>query len=283
MDTNLSSILESASSILILLPVNVNFDQVAAGLSLSLALGEEKDVSVSCPTPMRVEFNRLVGVNRVTTDLGNKNLVVRFVDYKANDIERVSYDIERGQFKLTVIPKPQVAPPTQEQVDFSYSGVNADAVILIGGHSGADFPALTSNELAGTQLIHIGTKSLTLAGKQPAISLARPGSSDSEVIAALIKESGFRLDADIATNLIIGIDEGSNHFKKGESVTADTFQVVADLMRAGGKRVSTKQVVHETYPPGAIPGQVVPQQKKKAQKAPKDWMEPKIYKGTSVS
>ncbi|MEK7111768.1 MAG: hypothetical protein AAB875_00410, partial [Patescibacteria group bacterium] len=89
----LGSLIESSRSILILLPTKPYFDQVAAGLALYLALRETKETIIASPSPMLVEFNRLVGVNKVTLELGNKNLSIRFSNYRANDIEKVSYDI----------------------------------------------------------------------------------------------------------------------------------------------------------------------------------------------
>ena len=292
MDNSINSTIESASSVLILLPQNPDFDNVAAGLGLYLAIRDKKEASISCPTQMRVEFNRLVGVNKITSELGNKNMVMRFINYKATDIERVSYDIENSQFKLTIIPKPQAIPPTKDQVDFSMSGVSADLVIMIAGTSETDFPALGDENLAGVKVVHVGINSLS--GKSDAISFAKPASSVSEVVAGVIKEVGSEYDSDIATNLIMGIDEGSKQYAS-PGVTADTFQLVADLMRAGGRRIPKDQVRAQAYPPGAIPGR--PVQRGRAQQSrskdllqddqqeepPNDWKEPKIYKGTSVS
>ena len=146
MENSFKSVISQSKSILILLPTKPYFDQVAASLSLYLALKEEKEVSVYSPSPITVEFNRLIGVNRITSELGNKNLVIRFTDYKATDIERVSYDIENSQFRLTVIPKLRITPPTKEQIELSYSGVSAETVIVIGGANETHFPALATKD-----------------------------------------------------------------------------------------------------------------------------------------
>src|SRR4030042_1405775 len=161
MDNSFASIIESANSILILLPTRPYFDQVAAGVSLYHALRNKKNVTISCPSQMLVEFNRLVGVNKITTELGNKNLVIKFSDYKAHGIERVSYDIENGEFRLTVIPKPGNNPPVKEQVNLSYSGVSADTIILVGGANETHFPNINSKDLVGAKVIHVGIKALT--------------------------------------------------------------------------------------------------------------------------
>src|SRR3990167_10506820 len=100
MDNSFSSLVDSASSVLILLPNKPYFDQVAAGLSLYLSLADRKSATISCPSPMMVGFNRLIGVNKIVEEIGNKNLMIKFAGYDANNIEKVSYDIENGEFKL---------------------------------------------------------------------------------------------------------------------------------------------------------------------------------------
>lgn len=261
MDNSFKNVVDQSKSILILLPTKPFFDQVAAGLGLYLALRDQKEVQIYSPSPMTVEFNRLVGVNKITQELGNKNLIIRFADYKATNIERVSYDIENGQFRLTVIPKQRISPPTKEQVELSYSGVSADTVIMIGGANENHFPALTSKDLVGANIIHIGTRDISLSSNKSFISFAQPASSVSEIVAGLIKESGINLDEDIATNLLMGMEEASNNFAD-PSVTSETFATVSDLMKAGGRRISQQAPATPTsYPSGAIPGQFLrPQQ-----------------------
>jgi len=78
----------------------------------------------------------------------------------------------------------------------------------------------------------------------------------------------------------MGIEEGSRDFK-GPDVKPETFEIVAQLLRAGGQRTPKERIEKTNYPPGAIPGQEVEIEKK--EEAPKDWLEPKIYKGTSIS
>lgn len=305
MESSFSNIINQAKSILILLPTDPLLDDVASGLALFLALSDKTQVQIYSPKPMTVEFNWLVGVNKITSELGNKNLIIRFVDYKATDIERVNYDIEDGQFKLSVIPKQGILPPKKEQVELTYSGISADFVIVIGGLSESQFPALSSKDLASANVVHIGTKDISFSSIKSYISFSRPASSVSEIVAGLIKESGLSLNEDIATNLLMGIEEATSNFADA-SVTADTFEVASMLMRAGGKRSTGRAFAPEGFPQGSIPGipakafvsqskaqasprlkvQPRPQeqnQEEKQEEAPSDWLRPKIYKGTSIS
>ncbi|MFZ5933113.1 MAG: DHH family phosphoesterase [Patescibacteria group bacterium] len=278
-ENSFSSLIDSSRSILILLPTKPYFDQVAAGLSLYLTLRETKEVAIACPSPMLVEFNRLVGVNKVSSQLGNKNLTIRFRDYKASDIERVSYDIENGEFRLTVVPKPGLVSPGKEQVALEYSGIAAETVILIGGANKSHFPAVLEEGLKTGKLIHIGTRALDIEGDLSVLSFAAPSSSTSELVATLINQSGLRIDQDVATNLLMGIEEGSREFK-GPDVSPETFEIVARLLRAGGQRLPREKFEKENYPTSAVPQEVKVEKK---EEAPKDWLEPKIYKGTSIS
>ncbi len=308
MENSFKTVIGQSKAILILLPTKPYFDQVAAALSLFLVLRNEKDVTVYSPAPMTVEFNRLIGVNKISQEMGNKNLVIRFTDYKASDIERVSYDIENSQFRLTVIPKQKISPPTKDQIELAYSGLSSDTVIIIGGANETHFPALGNKDLSTANLVHIGTRDITLASNKSYVSFSRPASSVSEVVASLVKESGMSFDEDSATNLLMGMEEGSDGLRDS-SVTAETFLLISELMKSGGKRLIAQGAAQrKDFPSGAIPGgfnrppvrplqntnpasviQTFPTQsqnlqpEKQTEKTPDDWLQPKIYKGSSAS
>lgn len=306
MENSFASLINSANEILILLPSKPFADQVAAGLSLYLSLSESgKSVSISCSAPMITEYSRLIGVDKVGSDLGNKNLVINLVNYDANGVDKVSYDIESGQFKLTITPKTGFKSPTKEQIDINYSGSSGDLVILIGGANDTHFPALLKEEFKTAKLVHLGTRLLEVLNNDLQIlSFAKPASSTSELVANLIKESGFLVNADIATNLLAGIEEQSKNFQSSE-VTTETFEVFAELLKLGGKR-TPKVIPARSYPLGSIPTRPFTQVVNKVepvyaeasagkamtpeeaeeelnQEIPPSWSEPKIFTGTSLS
>ena len=298
MNDSFSSLIDSASSILILLPNKPYFDQVAAGLSLYLSIRDRKSVSISCLSPMTVGFNRLIGVNKISSDLGDKNLTVRFTGYDGNGIERVKADLEGTEFILTVIPKPGLVSPTKDQVGFSYTGVSADLVVLVGGSDESHFPALSQKDFEGARIAHVGTRTLT--SNRGIMSFAKHGSSVSELVAGLIKENELPMDVDTATNLVIGIEDGSSNFSSNE-VMPETFEIFAYLLRNGGQRQPKVKLSPASFPQGAIPmaqppvqqaEPILKQVENKEQPAlagaseenpPSDWLQPKVYKGTSVS
>ena len=307
MDNSFTQLVDSAASVLVLLPSKPYFDQVAAGLSLYLSISDKKEATISCPSPMMVGFNRLIGVDKIAAEIGNKNLMIKFAGYDANNIEKVSYDIDQGEFKLTVVPKTGSVAPQKEQLDLVYAGISADLVILVGGANDSHFPILASDELAGAKVAHIGTR--VLNSSREVMSFAKPGASVSEVVANLIKENELGLDPDIATNLIMGIEEGSSNFTSGET-TPETFEVFAYLLRNGGKRQPKQKLSPMNFPPGAIPNtpfgrvrmprpQMAPpvpqplpqetdvpdasgtQEHEQDINPPDDWLQPKIFKASA--
>ncbi|QQS38995.1 hypothetical protein IPM62_00035 [Candidatus Woesebacteria bacterium] len=312
MDNTIESIIGNSSSVLILLPTKPFFDQVAAGLALYLSLKDTKDVAISSPSPMTVEFNRLVGVNKIKSEVGSKNLVIKFSDYDGKQIERVSADIEDGLFQLTVIPKADAKAPQKDQIEMSYSGIASSTIILIGGINESHFPILATNQLAQAHVLHIGVRPMMLKDGRSFPGLVNDVSGVSELVASLVTQQPgqnmqrlFDLNQDVATNLLMGIEAATDTFLS-PTTTADTFFYVSELMRAGGKR-NPKILSPDNFPPGAIPGSDInkvinnyPQApnvdgsrtmssdahqedmsiKTNITKTPKDWLnKPKIYKG----
>lgn len=299
MENSFTSLINSANEILILLPNKPFVDQVSGALSLYLSLNASgKKAMISCSFPMTAEFSRLVAVDKITSDLGSKNLEIRLINYDANNVDKVSYDIDNSQFKLTISPKSGFSAPTQEQLKIGYSGISGDLVILVGGANDSHFPELKKEELQKAKLVHIGTRLLeVLDGDLSILSFARPASSTSELIASLIKESALVIDQDIATNLLAGIEEQSKNFQ-GQDVSSDTFLIFAELLKLGGRRMP-KIIPARNYPNGAIPNrpfnapaqphitdrQMTPEEAEMElnQEIPASWSEPKIFTGTSLS
>ncbi len=305
MENSFISLVDSAASVLVLLPTKPYFDQVAAGLSLYLSIHDRKEVNISCPTPMMIGFNRIIGINKITSELGNKNLTIKFKGYDAGNIEKVSYDIINSEFNLTVVPKAGFKSPDREQLDLSFSGISADLVILIGGANDSHFPVLESNELSSAKIVHIGNR--VLSSSRDILSFAKSGATTSELVANLIKENNLSIDNDIATNLTLGIEEGSAGFTSSE-VTPGTFETFAWLLRNGGQRQLRAKLSPIGFPPGSIPTQpfnqpktvqAIPQpssvsnsdpvleqvenKEEVIENPPEDWLQPKVYKGTSES
>lgn len=273
-------LLPEIKSALIVLPQNPSTDAVAGSLAIYLALQKNSvSATVSAPTPMLVEFNRLMGVDKVREDLGENNLVITFESYPADDIERVNCGIEGEKFTLVAVPKPGNKAPRKEQVTLSYSGVSADIVIIVG----ANYPEGLGKFAQKKDVFE--TENLAILGNAPisgwtgAIELIDAAdSSISEVVYDVIEECGLALDSDIATNLFLGIEAGTKNFT-GPGVTAQTFAKASRILAAGARRAPVPR-----FQPAFQPPRFQKRDQKAGQEPPqRDWQEQqRVFKGPTL-
>ena len=297
------SALASAKAILILLPQNPQLDAVAAGLALYLSLAQSgRQVNVGCASQMTVEFNRLYGVDKISPQIGNQNLVISF-DYPEDSLEKVAYDKDPAnqKFRLTIEPKPGQTPPDANSVEFSYSGASADLIFVVGAGKLTDLGTIYQSEKAlfekdGLTLINL--THIDRAESFGSVNLYDPTAAAAcEITAAVLENLGLPLDQDIATNLLAGIEAATVNFTQGK-LTADTFDTVAKLMRLGAQRGHIKP-----EPPAPVPGPrpglpfprpaftppsgaIAPAQPRADQPladAPSpDWLKPKVLKSSDL-
>lgn len=300
-------LLKPAKTVLILLPGQVNVDKVAGGLALTLSLKKMGlAVTIGCPAPMTVAFNRLFGVNQITNKIGNRNLVVSF-DYVKEAIEKVSYNIEDGKFNLVVEPKAGQPPLDSNKVGYSYTGADADAVFICGAVSLDDLGNLVHEEKALFEQAPLVNLAVQPASQQFAkINLVDPDiGSVSALITELFQSLELPIDADIASNLLAGIEAVTQRLTSAQ-VSGDVLRLAAWLLDQQAKRNLLKPALVR---PAAVPlasvvrppvaGQSAPasvqaqaalavqpqaadQSGTEAPPQPKpDWYQPKIYKGNT--
>jgi len=285
-------ILATAQSVLVVAPKNPNLDKIAASLALFLSLKKAgKSVVVACPDEMTVEFSPLVGVDKIAQQLGGKNLIISF-DYIEDSIEKVSYNIEDNKFNLLIRPKTGFPPLSADKVNYSYSG-GADLIFVIGAQSLEDLGSLYAQEsklYSQNSVVNIDVNAKnTQFGK---INLTDPTTSScSEIIASLISSLKLPIDQDIASNLLLGMEETTEGFTS-PGTTAVTFEAAAFCLRAGGRRARKAAKVKQVKKPALrpplspMPSDVSakrppakPEEEK--EKPSPDWLEPKIFKGGS--
>lgn len=228
--------LASAQSVAILLPPDPNTELVAAGLGLYLSLSEAgKQAQIGCGSQIRVENADLFGVDKIKNSIGNQNLVISF-DFKEENLKKVDYDVdENGKFMLLIQPQPGSPAPDTSTINYSYSGASADLVFTLGVSSLEELGKVYADEKAFLDKAKI--ISLNLTTKPSNISAiafhTTAVSCLPEMVGFLLKSWEINPSADAASNLLSVISSGTNQFNSPK-VTADTFETVAFLMRAGG-------------------------------------------------
>lgn len=277
----LKQLLDQNPSVTIFLPVNPQFDQVAAALALKLALEKSgKPAAVLSPTPMTVEFSQLVGVDTIgrQNDTG-QNLVISF-NYPLEQIEKISYNDEGGKLNLVIQPKVGSPRVEKEQAEFFYEGENQSLQIIIGGDGSLNLGKLSQ----GINLNNVVTIRKTPGENYGRLSIIDPyASSYSEIITAIVFNLGFMVDEDIANNLYLGLKKATQNFSS-ENVGPDTFEAAASCLRWGAKKsisFSPQQPVFEEKK--QFSKKQTYQKTSSQPSAPSpDWLEPKIFKSSNV-
>lgn len=294
--TQLKTIIEPAKSILIVLPKNLTHDVVASSLGLKLALESVgKSVSVSSASPLTVEYNRLVGVDTISNQIGSSNLVISF-DTQSELVDTVSYDLDKGELRLVITPKANAPKAIDHRhLKFIPGSSKSEVIITIGIDDPQDLGELYSQ--VKDQLS--GSKSIGLHHIHPSSSFASShfshpdASSLSEFVTIIIDQFGYQLHEDVATNLYSGLVQSTNNFQSSK-VSHETFEIAALLLRRGARR--DKGISASDFPSGSIPGTTpkpvtgfgsdhhepemeITQSTTKPNVPPADWYEPKIYRG----
>lgn len=266
--------LAGVNNILVVFPKDPDFDAVSAGLSLSLSLSAlGKKTGVLCISPMLVEFNRLVGVEKVTDKIGSKNITISLRDYPASDIERVSYNIENGEMQLTIIPKPDVAPPNTDQIVSTYGGLAAELVILMGVKNDEQIGSgkyIEEINKAGQKIVILQEyipQAFPLRQRSSIEMVDANASCLSEIVGLLLTQSNLPLDQDIASNLLSGITTATRNFTNNR-VRPETFDLSGRLLRIARSQEVAQKTQSED-------------QDTSDKNAPREWLEPKVYKGNT--
>lgn len=282
--------LQEISSILITLPNNPSQDSVAAALAFYLSLKSSgKKVALVTSNPVTVRDAHLVGIDKVTQDIGGNSLVIT-LNVPEDHVDKVTSNTEGGHLNLIINPREGADPVTEKDVIFGYTGAVADLILVVGASDLKEVGSLVEkeNELFSQSTIVNISNQVSNFGS---INITDPSSSCSELVTALLKELALPLDVDIANNLMAGVESGTDNLSS-PNMTADTFEALAVLYRSGARRqvkttvpqqakivanmpiVDTEDVVEER--------RVSPTQTEEQKEKPQaDWLKPKIYKGSN--
>lgn len=289
--------LNSSQRVLVVLPANPSFDAVASALSLNLALAENtKSTSVFCPSPMTVEYNHLVGVDQVHQKLQGTDLIMT-LNYPVDQIERVSYNDDNGTPNVVIQPKSGAPQLSENMANFHFAGIGADIIFTVGV---SDLTAVGDPaNFQNSTIVNINIENQG-AGQGIVEVIDPTASSLSEITLGLISGLSLPVGLDTAQNLLDGLWRTTSGLTS-VTVGADAFEAVSVCLRAGAQRpvsqpiavsshqnrdnlVKPKTQVFSPQPKISTDSDIVspanPDVSKKT--PPEDWLQPKIYRGTST-
>lgn len=267
-------VLDNAKEIYLIFPSGASLDIVASSLALFSGLqAQGKTVYLATPEDISPEAHRLPGSDQITYKIGNRNLVITLKVNSRDSIDKVSYNLDedKSEFNLIIQPKKGQPPLKSSDVNFSYSGVQAEAVILIGASRFEDF---TSFYAAEPKLF---TDSTTISlhryttQKFATIHLDDTrANSLAEITHQTMQALGLKLTPASASTLLAAIDQTTNQLTSS-TASADTFEIVAQLLRAGGQR---RLLETDASSPAPNPTPLTPS----TAPVPQEWLQPKILK-----
>jgi nanoRNase/pAp phosphatase (c-di-AMP/oligoRNAs hydrolase) len=296
-------VLAKNDNIVITLGKNPSIDEMAAALSLYLLLKEaNKKVSVACPTQPIVELSNLVGIDKVQNKLDSQegDVMVSF-PYVEGEIEKVSYTLENGYLNIVVKAAKQGLTFDEKDVKYTKGGGVVSVLFVIGTPRLSDLGDLINpDKIQNTKIINIDNKQEN-QGYGDIVAVSPKFSSVSEQVADIVLSLGFRIDKDVAQNLLSGITYATKNFQEANTSPL-AFEIASLLMRNGANRQSVTphitplrqsdqrhaqelQFRDKQDNPAQKINTNEPQnnqsQEPDDQKAPTDWLAPKVYKGSS--
>ncbi len=219
---NLKSKLEAATKTLVVYDSAVcSLDQVAMATSFYLALKSRgAQVSILSLGDPVVAHSSLVGIDEVVTQLPQEGLVIT-LDNSDAGISNVSCDADEitKTLKIYVHTVPGQGLIAAEKIQMTPCLAKFDQIIAIG------IPDV--NTLSNFGLTDLTDDHLT--------TFADPKLAHSQLLANLFRHWLWTIDADIATNLLMGIDEQTANFSQPD-ISAEVFEIAGWLLRSGGRR-----------------------------------------------
>lgn len=310
--TELKILLPTAKNILIALPANASIDQLAAALALFLTLEQAgKQVSVAGDDTIRVGQSHLFGVDHVqktllSTSGGNLTLTLEGVaasDGTVPALEKLDWSAQNGNLNLVfhVLPGQTFQPA---KIVPHYQGGGFNLIFTVGAanlNSLGNVYSSNTQAFSGTHVVNIDNQSSNTSFGQTNVLDANI-SAVSEVMASVITDLGFALNADAASNLLVGIFDVTNNLTN-DKASAETFVAVASCLRVGGRKPAIQASSTPTFDWAALgnkpqvvdagdhsqpvaqapsPEERPAQEGVVSETVEPEWLTPKIFKGTSI-
>lgn len=243
--TEVKTRLPGANRILVVLPQNLNTDNLAAGLSLYLSLksaGKKVDI-VSTGTPTVAQSN-LYGIGEIKNDVSKSsggNFIISLdgvVDstgtmQQVPALEKLDWYPEGSKLNLVfhVVPGQSFVPTN---ITSRHEEAGYDLTFVFGCQSLNELGNLfisNSAYFAQSQVVNVDNNPLnSYFGFANVID--PQASSLSEIIAHVLPSLTLNMDQDLASNIIAGIYSATNNLT--QKVNPDTFLAVSQAVQVGG-------------------------------------------------
>lgn len=287
--------LDQANSILVLLPPEPDESLVSSSLGLFLSLQDlGKKTQIGCSNLNQSNLSKLPGLDNIKSSIGAQNLIINF-QFKEEDLDKVDYDADdQGNFQLMIKPKSGSLPPDTKNINYTYSGAEADLVIVLGINSLEELGKLYSDEkkfLDQATIISLNKDSRPASFATHNLH-TNSATSMAEIVSFLLLKTQTKPTQEAANILLKEIYSTTNNLSTPR-ITADTFEIIASLVRNGAKppivsqrsnnftpdSLSTNRQV-QPMPVAPIFNQPTSLKQIPPAPIPPDWKKPKIFRSS---
>lgn len=237
--SKIQEMLEQFQSFLVVYPGKQNPDIRAAAEAVVASLQDSgKDAKLFSPRkPQDIPGYPTSEDIQAHQELGNQNLTISF-EYTPEKVDKVSYHISEDskKFYLTVKPQKNVEPLDTKSVEFAYTGAEADVIIAVGVAQLEELEQLYfgyEDLYESTPTISLNMYEVDYAQVQ-VIPVTAP--SLSQEVSRLLFDTGLTVPSEAATQLLYGVETATDSLRS-HLATAETFDVVANLLRLGARRL----------------------------------------------
>ena len=214
----IQTLVTGAKTVVILTHANPSVDTMASALAIYLAFQKMgKMAIVAMESGPLVEVANLVGIDKVQTSLGGKNLMLTYKPYNDGDFQKILYpgaegnDAATNEFKLVIVPKEGFVP---DPANFKFIpvGGSADLIITVEVLEPTQLGKLyDQNVFSQAPVINIDNHDPNKDyGK---FNLVEPdAASVSEITTFFLRAVNAQLDQDMAGNLYQGLVSATSNF-----------------------------------------------------------------------
>jgi len=249
----LANLIKQAKNILILCRQNPSADVLAAALFLEDTTGAlGKNVQIVAKGNIPEGFGQII--KKINNKIEPKKLVVSF-NWRKNDVEKVSYQLEGEYFNFIISPSGKKIP--DNEIRISSRGSEADLVITLGTPSLSILEDFEREFVESKPVVNIDNNIENSAfGK---LNFVNEGSdSICGIVANLVEKSQIPARAVAADLLLFGLRAATDNFNKVEDPI--TFEAAAFCAKL--KKRQKDQ----------------PSEKVEKPQVPREWLSPKVFR-----
>ena len=231
----IAEVIKGLKSLVIVFPEKANVEVVASSLALYLALVKiGKDVYIASSKEVSYKLPGEEKIQRVI-DVKGDSLRISF-PYRDGMVDRIDWEIKDGKFHIVVIPAEGHPKLDYTKVEFSYTGGEVGAIVVLGTSTLNMLGKLyeENKKVFETEIINIDRSfANTMFGNFNFVNTGY--ASLSEIIFELMEKLEIKFDPDIATNLYAGLLSATANFTS-YNVKPETLEKAASLLRAGARK-----------------------------------------------